>query len=146
MKKLILYFLFFCFFKLYSSLAWGFEVNFKSKITCDLFHDGKKFTTKTWPLDTDKDGGHLNWATDTILEWHESIATSENPLKWRAMFYHVDRYSGKGSWKATTELDNDFYLKNFLNKNQKRRNADLLLKNFTDLSGNISCREENKKF
>ena len=37
MKKLIFYFLFFCFFKLYSSLAWGYEVNFKSKITCDLF-------------------------------------------------------------------------------------------------------------
>ena len=59
MKKLIFYFLFFCFFKLYSSLAWGYEVNFKSKITCDLFVDGKKFTTKTWPLDTDKDGGYL---------------------------------------------------------------------------------------
>ena len=146
MKKLIFYFLFFCFFKLYSSLAWGYEVKFKSKITCDLFLDDKKFTTKTWPLDTDKDGGYLNWATDTIIEWHESIVTSENPLKWRAMFYHVDRYSGKGNWKGTTELDNAFYLKNFLNKNSKRRNADLLLKNFIDLSGDISCREENKKF
>jgi hypothetical protein len=62
------------------------------------------------------------------------------------MFYHVDRYSGEGSWKGTAQLDNEFYLKNFLNKNTNKRNADLLLKNSMEFSGDISCREENKKF
>ena len=146
MKKLILYFLIFCFFKLHLSLAWGFEVNFKSEITCDLFHNDKKFATKSWPLNTDEDGGYLNWATDTIIEWHESIAVNEDPLTWVVMFYQVDRYSGKGSWDSTTDLSNEFFLKNFLNKNLKRRNSHLILKKYLDLNGNISCKEASKKF
>tara|TARA_Y100000591_G_C21560324_1_gene558241 strand:- start:99 stop:539 length:441 start_codon:yes stop_codon:yes gene_type:complete len=146
MKKILLYSIVFFIFKTYSSLSWGFEVKFKSEITCDLFYNEKKFTTKTWPLSTDKDDGYLNWATDTILEWHESIAVSQDPLKWSVLFYHVDRYSGQGNWKATTELSNDFFMENFLNKNLIRRDADLLLEKHLDLSGIVSCREENKKF
>tara|TARA_B100000029_G_scaffold368471_1_gene362020 strand:+ start:91 stop:531 length:441 start_codon:yes stop_codon:yes gene_type:complete len=146
MKKILLYSLIFWFFKSHLSLAWGFEVKFKSEITCDLFHNDKKFATKSWPLNTDEEGGYLTWATDSILEWHENIMVSEDPLKWVVMFYHVDRYSGKGSWDSTVDLDNENLIKNFLDKNVIRRNAHLILKNDLDLNGDISCKEATKKF
>ena len=145
MKKILLYLIVFFIFKTYSNLSWGFEVKFKSQITCDLFHDKKFFATKTWPLSTYKEGGYLTWATDSILEWHENIMVNENPNTWVVMFYHVDRYSGEGNWDSTVELNNQYFIKNFIEKNKNRRNSHLILKNDLDLNGDITCELATKK-
>ena len=145
MKKILLYSIVFFIFKSHLSLAWGFEIKFKSQITCDLFHDNKFFSSKTWLLSTYEDNGHLTWATDTILEWNESIMVNENPMEWIVMFYHVDRYSGDGTWDSTVKLKNQYFIKNFLNKVKNRRSSHLILKNDLDLNGDITCELASKK-
>ena len=144
-NKIILFFVL-TFLSVDLSFASEYKTSFKTELTCDLFHNDKKFTTKTWSLDTNKKDGFLNYVDNTIIEWHESIPVNEDPLIWVAMFYHVNRYTGDGHWDSTKEIENKEYLSSFLSKNLIRRNAHLLLKKHLDLDGEISCRETDKKF
>ena len=144
-NKIILFFILF-FLSINLSFASEFKVSFKMELTCDLFHNNKKFTSKTWPLDTNKKDGYLNYADDTIIEWHESIPVNEEPLMWVAMFYHVNRYTGEGHWDSTKEIKNKEFISSFLQKNLIRRNAHLLLKKHLELDGEIFCKETDKKF
>ena len=144
-NKIILSFILF-FLSINFSFASEFKVSFKTELTCDLFHNNKKFTSKTWSLDTNNKDGYLNYVDNTLIEWHESIPVNEEPLIWVAMFYHVNRYTGEGHWDSTKEIRNEEYLSSFLRKNLIRRNAHLLLKEHLNLKGEISCKETDKKF
>ena len=146
MKKILCYFVFILFFSFTICSASGFKVPFNSQLTCDLFYENNKFTTKTWTLDTKKKNGFLNYIDRTSIEWHESIPVNENPLKWVVMFYFVDRYTGEGHWDSTQEIDNKKFLNSFLEKNLIRKSAHLILEEYLNLSGTITCRETNKKF
>tara|TARA_B100001057_G_C22764002_1_gene916997 strand:+ start:1021 stop:1461 length:441 start_codon:yes stop_codon:yes gene_type:complete len=146
MKIKILIFLVISFLNINSSFAGEYNISFKTELTCDLFHNDKKFTTKTWPLDTSIKNGYLNYVDNTIIEWHESIPVNEEPLIWIAMFYHVNRYTGEGHWDSTREIKNEVYLSSFLTKDLIRRSAHLYLKEYLDLEGTIRCRETDKKF
>ena len=62
------------------------------------------------------------------------------------IFYSVDRYSGKGYFDATENMNNDFF-KNFLRKNIERKDAVNLLKSKIETSGKIECESSKiKKF
>ena len=146
MKKILYFFTLIFFLSITISKASNFKVPFNSELTCELFYKNDKFTTKTWTLDTKKKGGYLNYVDKTYIEWHENIPVNENPSKWVVMFYVVDRYTGKGHWDSTLELDNEKFLNLFLKQNLIRKSAYLLLEEYLNMSGTITCRETNKKF
>tara|TARA_B110000037_G_scaffold121223_1_gene138546 strand:- start:68 stop:502 length:435 start_codon:yes stop_codon:yes gene_type:complete len=144
MKKLSLYIFSILLFFVNSH---AFDVDLKVTLTCSLSaKNNKDFATKTWSLDSKEKSGFLTFANKKIIQWHENITVKDNPLTWLVIFYSVDRYSGKGYFDATEDMNNDFF-KNFLRKNIERKDAVNLLKSKIETSGKIECESSKiKKF
>ena len=107
------------------SLLWcniSFAERFKINLECTLFIKGEYFATKTFILDSNESGGYLDYVNDSIVEFHESIPTEEKNA-WLLIFYHVDRFSGKGNLTIIEEITDAQIIK-FSDKIKNKKGLD----------------------
>ena len=100
----------------------SFAERFKINLECTLFIKGEYFATKTFILDSNDSGSFLDYVNESIVEFHESIPIEEKDA-WILIFYHVDRFSGKGNLTITEEI-NDAQLIKFSDKIENKKGLD----------------------
>ena len=124
----------------------------KIKLQCDIELNGEFLATKTFELDSSKEGGYLDFYNDSIVEFHENIPMDSTNDKWTLMFYHIDRYSGTGKVEVSNQINAKQLIK-YLNgekklKGSKKRNAHFRLEQGMDTSydGRAKCSAAKKSF
>ena len=125
---------------------------FKANLQCDIELNGKFLATKTFPLDSSKNDGYLDYVDDSIVEFHESIPMDSSNDKWTILYYHIDRFSGTGRVDVSNQINAKQLLKHINDEKKKRgihrRNRHLRLKAGLDdsYSGRATCFAAKKSF
>jgi hypothetical protein len=125
---------------------------FKANLQCDIELNGKFLATKTFPLDSTKPDGYLDYFDKNIVEFHESIPMDSTNNRWTIIFYHIDRFSGTGQVVVSNEI-NAKQLLQHINSEKKlkgiyKRNRHYRLKQGLDqkLRGTAICTSAKKSF
>ena len=125
---------------------------FKTNLQCDIELNGKFLATKTFPLDSSKNDGYLDYVDDSIVEFHESIPMDSSNDKWTILYYHIDRFSGTGRVDVSNQINAKQLIKHINDEKKKRgihkRNRHLRLGAGLDksYSGRAKCSAAKKSF